>query len=826
MVQAKNIFKKIIFTIILCSIIVSFCAIPSSYAKLELKDGEFYYAGTTKGSYVPQQGIFDWIVNLLGEIADWLLGIITMAFRMVFVGYTALIEHLLTNVLESASGVKVNGDDVSATDMSTLTDSSNNITVQGIVYNMVAALDVNFFVIDNSTPYLKEITKKEVTIDTDGKKKEELVTKTYAVSPTGLALKCKKCGKPVRECCTGIKALEGKPDSTIPDNPCTDCECGGNCDACREYAALVTAKDPIIVQLKNLIAIWYYIIRFLASAAMLIVLIGIGIKLAISNISSEKALYKRVLTDWVVGVIMIFAIHYIMIFAININEILIDTIRASANSINSVELKQLSEKSDKPILKSDDELEIDLYEEIRSRAYDAKLTVGLSGMILYMALVYLTFKYTLVYLKRFLTLAVLTLMGPAVGVSYALQKTLSGKAHSFKSWLSEYILNLIIQPVHAIIYAVFVSAALSITLENVAGIIIAIILMNFSLKAEMIFRRIFNLDPGGQGLLGATENAGDINQLNEKRRAIIGGATGLIVGGKPAAKLVTAIPRAVVGAGLNKAVATVLPKAAQRHKNKSNSSNNNNSSDSYEEGNSSSYSSEETSKREQLDSAARNSTGSAYQKQKESATSKKSEKSSNTQNNTQAEVEGQQSVSDQGSIISDAQKDGAKKVTKLNENAEEQRVENGAKASTEMEKEVEDPLKKSNNTADKIQEKNDAREKSQEDIFDSAIRNISTLDVIRGHKNELLNVDNYFDIGIDENGNEKYTLKEGLLFGTKYKDPLTGKTIRDTSNMAYKQLTPEKLLGFTDKDKQFFKEKFGNHLKQDYLECQKCFLEQ
>ena len=110
MVQIKEICKRIILIIVTISLLVSFCAMPASYAKLDLEDGEFYYAGTQKGQYTVSDGIFEWLLSKIGDIADWLLGIITMGFRMIFVGWTALLEKMLTWAIESTSGVNAKGD--------------------------------------------------------------------------------------------------------------------------------------------------------------------------------------------------------------------------------------------------------------------------------------------------------------------------------------------------------------------------------------------------------------------------------------------------------------------------------------------------------------------------------------------------------------------------------------------------------------------------------------------------------------------------------------------------------------------------------------------
>ena len=801
MMKLKDILKRIIFSIILCSFIISSCIMPASYAKLDLAEGDFYYGGTTKGKYVPQESIFSWMINLLGELIDWLFGIMTMGVRMVFVGYTALVEHWLTNALEVASGIKANGDEVSSTDISTLSDSSNSVTVQGIVYNMIPALNVNFFKEENGIPYLKEIkvtTGIETVKDKSGKdvQQAKVEKKLAVVSPTGLALKCAKCHKPVRDCCTSLNSEEekrGGPTVIIPDNPCGDeCKCGGNCVACRQYAELVKATDPPVVILRTLIAVWYNIIRILSAAVMLLILIFIGIKTATTVAASEKAQYKRVFVDWVVGVILIFGIHYIMIFAVNINEILVDVVRDSANSVNSIQLKELASDKESSI-KTDQEIEINVYDEIKTRAYDAKMTVGFSGMIMYVALVYFAIKYTLIYLKRYLTLAVLTLMGPAIGVSYALQKVLTGKGQSFKLWLTEYILNLIIQVVHALIYAIFISAALALSLKNVAGIIIALILMNFSLKAEGIFRRIFNLDASGKGLLSATESAGDPSQIQAKWKSL----QGMALGTKPAAKLMTALPTKAVkiaGAAGVAAVGAAAPKVAQAGQNLFGNMHNRRRASSIAGSSekTSSTSSENMSQEEKLQQAVEQSSGSRPRVHRGQDTNPIDAKVDN-ENPQDTATDGDETV----------------EKVKTQEEVHTQKEEEKTTKQTESEEKSTEKTKQTENLSD------DAiieRMKSQLDMK-QAISQLSTLDVFKAHVKEAFDINNFYEVSVDKNGNVTYgKLKKGLIFGTDKVDPSTGRVIKDKSNTAYNQIA-DKLLGLTKEDKKLIKEVMGKSAK-------------
>lgn len=508
----KCVFERTILIIVLISILMMFIATPASYAKLDLEEGDFYYSGTTHGTYSPKQNIFAWLLSSIGDIADWLIGAIMFMFRMVFVGWTALLEKLLTWTLESTGGVNTDGATVSdSNDLTSLSDSSNNVTVEAIVYNRVPALDINFFDLEYDR----------------------------TVSGTGNKLICKGCNKPSEECLPGL-VEENVPvdeNGNLPECTCSETECR----ACQIYIAQMAAKKPLIIIIRELVATWYYIIRILAMAAMLLVLIVVGIKMATTTIASDKAVYKRMLVDWVVGVIILFAIHYFMIFTIYMNGVLIDVIEQSAKSINEVKMQQLTQNESEL---TNPEIEIKVYEEIRTRAYDAKPTNGTIGMVMYMTMVFFAFKYTIIYLKRYLTILVLTLMGPGVGVAYALQKALSGKSKALSTWMKEYIMNIIIQVVHALLYAVFISQALVLSLENVAGMVIALILMNYTSKADTLFKKIFKFG-GKDSLLDHTEGAMDAAKQSAQN------VKGLVMGAGPMAKMLTNTPygKAVKGAG-------------------------------------------------------------------------------------------------------------------------------------------------------------------------------------------------------------------------------------------------------------------------------------
>ena len=68
-------------------------------------------------------------------------------------------------------------------------------------------------------------------------------------------------------------------------------------------------------QLKDTVAIWYRRILVLAIVGMMSVLVYIGIRMTLVSVSSQKAKYKQMLGDWFVGMILLFSMHYIMVFS-------------------------------------------------------------------------------------------------------------------------------------------------------------------------------------------------------------------------------------------------------------------------------------------------------------------------------------------------------------------------------------------------------------------------------------------------------------------------------------------------------------------------------
>lgn len=231
--------------------------------------------------------------------------------------------------------------------------------------------------------------------------------------------------------------------------------------------------DSIVYIIRENISVWYYIIRNISIIGLLITLLYIGIRMAFSTIGEQRAKYKELLISWVTSFIIVFFIHYVMIIILNINSSLIELIHLTLNG---------AEES--------------LYDSVKSAAYAIPASIGWTGLIMYVALIYLLVKFLFMYFKRFLVVGILTFMAPILGVTYAIDKIKDNKSQSLSNWLKEYTFNVLIQSVHALLYTLCISLAFNIMGTSIQGCFIAILLVNFVLKAEVIFKNIFGIKSG------------------------------------------------------------------------------------------------------------------------------------------------------------------------------------------------------------------------------------------------------------------------------------------------------------------------------------------
>ena len=268
------------------------------------------------------------------------------------------------------------------------------------------------------------------------------------------------------------------------------------------------SDKSIVEELRNTVAKGYVALRNIAIVGLLSALLYIGIRIVISSSAGDKAKYKQFFVDWVVALCLIFFLHYIMAFTMTMSETVTDVLAGQTTSqgrIKQVNIKLVGK--DGKTQYTDDGLSegFSVYfssnftgvARIKADYADSALRMGYS--ILYIALTVYTVYFAFVYLKRLLMLAFFTMIAPLVALTYPLDKIRDGKAQAFNYWFKEYMFYALLQPMHMLLYTVFVSSALSVAANN---LLYAIVALAFIVPAEKIVKQMFGIKGNTESTLG------------------------------------------------------------------------------------------------------------------------------------------------------------------------------------------------------------------------------------------------------------------------------------------------------------------------------------
>ena len=277
-------------------------------------------------------------------------------------------------------------------------------------------------------------------------------------------------------------------------------------------------SNDVIKNIRSSIAVWYYVLRAIAAAILLVVLVYIGIRMALSTVAKEKALYNKMLIDWACSLALILLLHYIAIFAISANASLMKMLEGVAGSDTGTKMATV-------------------ISDIRSDATWGFSMSSLAAAVVYCMFVAQTIALFISYFMRMLKLAFLLIIAPLITLTYSIDKIGDGKAQALGNWLKEFVYTILIQPFHCIIYLSFITMAFKIiesgSNNNIAGAVFAILCLKFTKEAEKIVRKIFGFKDDNAGTSLAAGMAmsaaalGSAKKIGKGTRGAINGAKNL-----------------------------------------------------------------------------------------------------------------------------------------------------------------------------------------------------------------------------------------------------------------------------------------------------------
>lgn len=241
----------------------------------------------------------------------------------------------------------------------------------------------------------------------------------------------------------------------------------------------ITANSSNIAIKKGITDV-YYMCRILALVLVLLVLIYIGIRMAISTVASEEARYKKMFISWIESVVIIFLMLYIISMFFTLGETLTGVFYNLRNDLIGTASSSGAEET------FEDTIRTETWNNVKSLS-GLNLTMW---SIIYWCFLFMEMKFFWLYIKRLLMVGLLIIISPLITITYSIDKAGDGRAQVFSSWMQEFVVNVLIQPLHALIYLVFVVTANTIAKESP---LVALALLMAMGAVERMVKVVFNM---------------------------------------------------------------------------------------------------------------------------------------------------------------------------------------------------------------------------------------------------------------------------------------------------------------------------------------------
>ncbi len=249
-----------------------------------------------------------------------------------------------------------------------------------------------------------------------------------------------------------------------------------------EFADL---EDGPLLIIKDYFALIFIVLYALGLLLLLVALLINAIMAAVESVAMKKATYKKRAMSWLKAFVEMLLLLVYMIVILEIHTWAINFLGKYAD--------QAMESMGGSYIQTDMGRNYTIMETLRTRAYSIKLSVGVPATIMYTVLMWYTFKFLLIYVKRFLVVFLLSLLGPLLMIYDLMIRTIKGKSSVRTDWIKEYTFNVLIQVIQAFVYLVFIPITYILASESIIGFIIMFVLLKFLLEADKLIRQVFNI---------------------------------------------------------------------------------------------------------------------------------------------------------------------------------------------------------------------------------------------------------------------------------------------------------------------------------------------
>ena len=300
-------------------------------------------------------------------------------------------------------------------------------------------------------------------------------------------------------------------------------------------------------KVKDIINGWYMFFRGVALTFYVIALLAIGVHVIYNSTGAGVQKAKELFYEWCKGLLILFCMPILMKYILMLNESLVALLAEDSGtnikygssfndgsnwSAEAIEFRSPlyvskytgsvsygSAEANLSYIKKVGEYEKNFDIMRIMRAY-AGVTYKLGYVFIWYVTIGQLVVFVVLYFKRFFMITFLIGVFPIICTFHAISLWQGGKGRQVSTWLSEFLSNVFIQFIHAIIYTIITGVCLDIIRETVVGgtsssvanWLIMIVAINFIPEGEKILKKIFSALSSGNTAGGVGESSQGIKK--------------------------------------------------------------------------------------------------------------------------------------------------------------------------------------------------------------------------------------------------------------------------------------------------------------------------
>ncbi len=304
----------------------------------------------------------------------------------------------------------------------------------------------------------------------------------------------------------------------------------------------------ISTPIKNYMAIpvqkWYKVFNRIAIMVYMIVLVYMGIAIMLSSTGEKRARYKELTMTWVIGIAILFLFPYVMKYIIKLNDALTNMIanvstsfgftqqEGTGGNLGQLGFLDVAYEYGKPEFSKHLGNSKDIITFTRNVAIgvkddgsgNKKTNANIALALVYDVLIGQTLVILIMYYKRAFMMAFLIVIFPLVAMSYVIDKIGDGKSQSFGLWFKEFLVNVVVQTFHAIVYVLITGGGIKSYIDSSGGNFIFMFLcVLFLFEGEKILRGIFGIQSQANTIGDLAATGAMIMAMGGKAKGVFGG---------------------------------------------------------------------------------------------------------------------------------------------------------------------------------------------------------------------------------------------------------------------------------------------------------------